>query len=69
MGNVCSMHGIIKKFKQKLVGNLERRRPLGKPRHRWKDNMKNDVKETVFRGMAKVIWQDFVNTVMDICVP
>jgi hypothetical protein len=63
------MHGIIKKFKQKLVGNLERRRPLGKPRHRWKDNMKNDVKETVFRGMAKVIWQDFVNTVMDICVP
>jgi len=28
-----------------LVGKPERRRPLGRPRHRWKDNIKMDLQE------------------------
>jgi len=28
-----------------LVGKSERRRPLGRPRHRWEDNTKMDVHE------------------------
>jgi hypothetical protein len=26
-----------------LVGRLEVRRPLGRPRHRWEDNIKMDL--------------------------
>jgi hypothetical protein len=28
-----------------LVGKSESRRPLGRPRHRWKDNIKMDLQE------------------------
>jgi hypothetical protein len=28
-----------------LVGNPEGKRPLGRPRHRWVDNIKMDLKE------------------------
>ena len=28
-----------------LVGKPEGKRPLGKPRHRWEDNIKMDVQE------------------------
>jgi carotenoid cleavage dioxygenase-like enzyme len=29
-----------------LVGNPEGKRPLRRPRHRWKDNIKVDLRET-----------------------
>ena len=29
-----------------LVGNPDGRRPFGKPRFRWEDNIKVDIKET-----------------------
>ena len=32
-----------------LVGKLEGKRPLGRPRHRWEDNIKMDLEE-VGRG-------------------
>jgi hypothetical protein len=28
-----------------LVGKLEGKKPLGRPRHRWEDNIKMDLKE------------------------
>jgi len=28
-----------------LVGKPEGKRPLGRPRHRWEDNMKMDLQE------------------------
>ena len=28
-----------------LVGKSEGRRPLGRPRHRWEDNIKMDLQE------------------------
>jgi hypothetical protein len=28
-----------------LVGNSDGKRPLGRPRHRWEDNMKKDLHE------------------------
>ena len=31
-----------------LVGNLERKRPIGRPRYRWEDNIKMDLLEAVF---------------------
>jgi hypothetical protein len=34
-----------------LVGKPEGRRPLGKPRHRWEDNIKIDLQEVRCGGM------------------
>jgi hypothetical protein len=59
-----------------LVGRPEGKRPLGRPRHRWEDNIKMDLREI---GIDEANWirlaQDtvhlraFVNTVMNIRVP
>jgi hypothetical protein len=35
-----------------LVGSPERKRPLGIPRYRWKDNIKVDLREIGWCGMA-----------------
>jgi hypothetical protein len=37
-----------------LVGKLKRKRPLGIPRHRWKDNIEMDLKQD------EVVWTGFV---------
>jgi hypothetical protein len=34
-----------------LVGKLEGRRPLGRTRRRWEDNIKMDLQEVVCGGM------------------
>jgi hypothetical protein len=40
-----------------LVGKPEGRRPLGRPRRRWEDNIKMDLREVVRRGArAEAIW-------------
>jgi hypothetical protein len=40
-----------------LVGKPERRRPLGRPRRRWEDNIKRDFREVGWGGME---WSDLV---------
>jgi hypothetical protein len=49
MGWSCSSHGKKKKKKKNayriLVGKPEGRRPLGRPRCRWEDNIRMDLKE------------------------
>ena len=39
------MHGAIQKHIQNLVGKHEGKRPLGRSRHRWKDNINMDLGE------------------------
>jgi hypothetical protein len=34
-----------------LVGKPEGKRPLGRPRHSWVDNIKMDLRETGWSGM------------------
>jgi hypothetical protein len=34
-----------------LVGKSQRKRPLGRPRHRWEDNIKIDLGEIVWKGV------------------
>jgi hypothetical protein len=34
-----------------LVGKPEGKRPLGRPKHRWEDNIKMDLQEVGFEGM------------------
>jgi hypothetical protein len=52
-----------------FIGRPEGRRPLGRPRHRWEDNNKMDLRETGFGDVdwihwAKDMdrWQALVNT-------
>jgi hypothetical protein len=59
-----------------LVGRPEGKRPLGRPRHRWEDNIKMDIKEIGIDGanwiqlaQDTVQWRAFVNTVMNLRVP
>jgi hypothetical protein len=59
-----------------LVGKSEGKRPLGRPRHRWKDNIKMDLKAMGFGGMNWIeLAQDrdrlraLVNAVMGFRVP
>jgi hypothetical protein len=43
LGHVARM-GQKRKVYRILVGNPEGKRPLGRPRHRWVDNIKMDLK-------------------------
>ena len=59
-----------------LVGKPEGKRPLGRPRHRWKDNIKIDLQEVGggcgdWMELAKDRdkWRALVSTVMNLRVP
>jgi hypothetical protein len=59
-----------------LVGRPEGKRPLGRPRRRWEDNIKMDIREIGFDGanwirlaQDRVWWWAFVKTVMKLQVP
>jgi len=55
-----------------LVGKPEGKRPLGRPRRRWEDNIKMDLREVVGveTGWSWTDrWLALVNTVMNFRVP
>jgi len=39
-----------------LVGKPEGKRPPGRPRHRWEDNIKMDLKEVGWGAWTGMIW-------------
>jgi len=58
------------------VGKPEGKRPLGRPRHRWEDNIKMDLQEVGCEGMDWIKlaedrdrWQAVLNAVMNLRVP
>jgi hypothetical protein len=59
-----------------LVGKPGRKTPLGRPRHRWEDNIKMDLQDVGCGGMELIKlaqdrdrWRAFVNVVMNFRVP
>jgi hypothetical protein len=59
-----------------LVGRPEGRRPLGRHRRRWEDNIKMDIREVRWKDMNWIDlaqdrdrWRALVNAVMNIRVP
>jgi hypothetical protein len=59
-----------------LVGMPEGRRPLGRPRRRWMDNSKMDLREIEWEAIDWIDlaqdrdqWRALVNTVMNLRVP
>ena len=45
MGGACNAYGDRRGIYRVLVGKPEGKRPLGRPRRRWEDNIKMDVQE------------------------
>jgi len=45
MGGACGTYGEGRVMHRVLVGKPEGKRPLGRPRRRWEDNIKMDLQE------------------------
>jgi len=73
-GHVARM-GEGKGVHRVLVGKPEGKRPMGRPRHRWEDNIKMDLREVGGGGdwmelaQDRDRWRALVNTVMNFRVP
>jgi hypothetical protein len=59
-----------------LVGRHECKRPVGRPRRRWEDNIKLDLREIgidkakcIRLAQDRIQWQAFVDTVMNFRIP
>jgi hypothetical protein len=59
-----------------LLGKPEGKRPLGRPRRRWEDNIKMDLQEVGCGGLGWIElaqhrdrWRALVNAVMNLWVP
>jgi hypothetical protein len=72
MGRVCNRMGEKRAAYRILVGKPEENRSLGRPRRRWVDNIKVDLREIVWDGMNWIDlaqdrdqWRALVNTAMN----
>jgi hypothetical protein len=59
-----------------LEGTPEGKRPLGRPRPRWVDNIKMDLREVewdsvvwIYMAQDRDQWRDLVKTVLNLRVP
>jgi hypothetical protein len=59
-----------------LVGKPEGKRPLGRPRRRWEDNIKMDLREIGWGGIGWINlaqdrdrWRSPVNVLLNLRVP
>ena len=75
MGGACGAYGRGERCARVLVGKPEGKRPLGRPRRRWEDNIKMDLQEVEGCGDWMKLaqdrdgWRALVNTVMNLQVP
>ena len=58
------------------MGKPEGKKPLGRPRHKWQDNIKMDLEEVRCGGMDWIElaqdrdrWRELVNEVINLWVP
>jgi hypothetical protein len=76
MSRACSTSGAKRNAYRIFVENPEAKRLLGRPRHRWMDNIKIDLRKIGWGGMDRIDlaqdrdqWRAFGNTVMNLRVP
>ena len=72
MGRACSAYREDRGVQRVLVGKPEGKRPLGRPRRRWEDNIKMDLQEVGGRcgdwmelAQGRDRWRALVGTVRD----
>ena len=75
MGETCRTYRERRGVYGVWVGKPEGKRPLGRPRCRWEDNIKMDLQEVGCGGMDWIElaedsdrWRAFVNAVMNLWV-
>jgi hypothetical protein len=74
-GRACSTNGEKRNDYRILVGKPEGKRPLGRPRRKWVDNIKMDLREVGWDGIDWIDladrdrWRALVNAVMNLRVP
>jgi 3-oxoacyl-ACP reductase-like protein len=76
MGWACSSDGEERGVYRVLVGKSERKKPLGRSRCRWEDNINMGLQEVGCGGMDWIglvqdrdRWRALVNAVMNLLVP
>jgi hypothetical protein len=76
MGGACSADGEERGLYRVLVGKLEGKRPLGRRRRRWEDNIRMYVQEVGCGGMDLIElaqdrdrWRALVSAVINLRVP
>jgi hypothetical protein len=56
MGGACVVHAMMRVAYDILVGRPEGRRPLGRPRRIWEDNIKMNLREIGFGYVDWIHW-------------
>ena len=76
MGGACGAYGGGERCAQGFGGKPEGKRPLGRLRRRWEDNIKMDLQEVEGGGgdwmelaQDRDRWRALVSTVMNLRVP
>jgi hypothetical protein len=72
----CGVHEDMRNAYKILAEKPEGKRPLGRPRRRWEDNIKVDLREIGIEGVDWIElahdrdqWRTCVNVVMNLLVP
>jgi hypothetical protein len=75
VGWTCGTHGKERGVYRVMVGRTEGKRLLGRPRRRWEDNIKMDLREIgidvpnwIRLTQDSVQWRAFMNTMMNLRV-
>jgi hypothetical protein len=76
MGGPCSTNGEKRNTYRLLVGKPEGKRPLGRPRCRWVDNIRMDLAEVGWSDVGWIClakdwnrWRALVNSVLNLRIP
>ena len=76
MGWACGAYGLGEGVYSVLVGKPEVKRPLGRPRRRWVDNIRTDLQEVgcvcmdwIGLTQDRDRWRTLVSAVMNLRVP
>ena len=76
MGGACSAYGRDERCVQCFCGEIRGKRPLGRPRCRWENNIKMDIQEVGCGCMEwnelaqdRDRWRVLMNAVMNLRVP
>jgi hypothetical protein len=76
MGGACSAVGVERGVYRVFMGKPDGKKPLGRTRRRWEDNIRLDLQEVGCGGMDwiglaqdRFRWRTIVNTAMNLRVP